>query len=207
MLQGEHSVAALGQRAVVGHQYQGGAVLTVEGEQLLDNGFAGGRVEIAGGLIGKQQLRLHRKGAGQGHALLFAAGQLRGVMAQPLAQADGVERRGGRLAGLAVTSKLQRQHDVFERCKAAQQLERLEHETHLAGACGGASVFVQGVDALTAQPNLSRRRGVQAGQQRQQRGLARAGTADDGHALAVGNGEVELVQNAQRLTAAGHFMS
>ena len=57
------------------HLFFGAKIL----EQL--NDFAAGvGIEVAGGLIGQQQFRLVDEGAGDGDALLFAAGKLVGLV-------------------------------------------------------------------------------------------------------------------------------
>jgi hypothetical protein len=69
---GQGALAARGDAGVVGHQHQGGAALAVQFEHQLDDRFAGGRIEAAGGFVGKQQRRLGDEGACQRHALLLA---------------------------------------------------------------------------------------------------------------------------------------
>ena len=54
----------------------------------IDDLLAGGLVEIAGRLVRHQDRGIGRQRAGQRDALLFAAGQLRGIMMQPVAEAD-----------------------------------------------------------------------------------------------------------------------
>ena len=46
------------------------------------------RIEVAGRLVGEDEVRIVDQAAGDGHALLLTAGELRGPMLQPLAQAD-----------------------------------------------------------------------------------------------------------------------
>src|SRR5207249_3064617 len=65
--------AARRNRWVVGDQHQGRTALAVEVEHQLDHRLAGGRIQAAGRLVGKQQRRLGDEGARQRHALLLAA--------------------------------------------------------------------------------------------------------------------------------------
>ena len=53
---------------------------------------AGGAVEVAGRLVGQHQGRLHDGGAGDGHALALAAGELVGPVLGAVGQAEVVER-------------------------------------------------------------------------------------------------------------------
>ena len=62
--------------------------------QQLQDLLAGLIVERAGRLVAQQQLRLLGDCARNGHALLFAAGQLRREIVQPVAQADLVQGVG-----------------------------------------------------------------------------------------------------------------
>ena len=55
--QRDDAVGVGGQRAVVGDQHERAAEVAVEIDQQLDDLLAGGRVEIAGGLVGEEQAR------------------------------------------------------------------------------------------------------------------------------------------------------
>ena len=68
-------------------------------EQQIDDPGAGGAVEIAGRLVGEEQGRARRGGAGDRHALLLAARQLRRIMRQAVAQPDRLELGRGALRG------------------------------------------------------------------------------------------------------------
>jgi len=83
-------------------------------------------IEIAGRLVGQQYFRLVRKGARDGHALLFAARKLRGVMMRPVAQADFVDQRPRTDGGLGDAHDLHRREDVFVGRERGNQMERLK---------------------------------------------------------------------------------
>ena len=57
------------------------------------------RVEVARRLVGQDQGRLGDERPGDGDALLLAAGQLAGPVADPVGQADLLEARSARGAG------------------------------------------------------------------------------------------------------------
>jgi hypothetical protein len=78
------SRAARGEVLVVGDQHERGAGLCAQAEQQVHHRIAGGLVQIAGRLVGEQQPRPWREGAGQCDALLFAAGQRPREMGQPI---------------------------------------------------------------------------------------------------------------------------
>jgi hypothetical protein len=60
--------------------------------QQLQDVAAGGRVQVAGRLVGKQDRGIVGEGAGDGNALLLAAGQLRGIVVPAVGQADLLEQ-------------------------------------------------------------------------------------------------------------------
>ena len=55
-------------------------------EQQVDNRVAGLGIEIAGRLVGKNNVGIVGQGASNGHALLFAPGKFRRQMMQPVPQ-------------------------------------------------------------------------------------------------------------------------
>jgi hypothetical protein len=57
---------------------QGRAGVALAGEQQVEDRGSGDRVEIAGGLVGEDELGPRRGRAGYGDALLLAAGKLAG---------------------------------------------------------------------------------------------------------------------------------
>ena len=76
------------------------------------------RVEVAGRLVGEQQRRAVDQRPGDRDALLLAAGELRRVVVQPVAQADALEQLRGPVAALAVGEVgwrvRQRHHHVLQ---------------------------------------------------------------------------------------------
>ena len=91
------------------------------------------RVEIAGRLVGQQQARRVDQRAGDGDALLLAAGELAGRIALAVAEAEQLQRRARPLEAVAAVGRgrrgiEQRQRDVLDRAGARQQVEALEHE-------------------------------------------------------------------------------
>ena len=61
--------------------------------QQADHDFLVGFVEIAGGLVRENQFRMIDQRASHGHALLLAAGKLRGQMLDAIGEADAGQRR------------------------------------------------------------------------------------------------------------------
>ena len=70
----------------------------------LEDGEAGVGVEVAGRLVGKDQPRGVDEGAGDGDALLLAAGELGGAVLLAFGQADERERFAGAALALGAES-------------------------------------------------------------------------------------------------------
>ena len=104
-------------------------------EQVHD-GFAALRIEVARRLVGEQDERLAGDGAGDGDALLLAAGELARQMLRAMRHADALERRLDALLALgrAHAAVGERQLDVLEDGEIADQVEALKDEPDLAVA-------------------------------------------------------------------------
>ena len=75
-----------GQRLVVGDDHGGDAQIAVHLAQELVDALAGGRVEVAGGLVGQQQRGLEHQRARQRHPLRLAARELARAVVHARAQ-------------------------------------------------------------------------------------------------------------------------
>ena len=82
------ALAACRQFFIMRDQYQGGGGIGIQAEQEIDDLCSGARIQIAGRLVGKKDGRLAGKSAGEGHALLLAAGKLAGRMVHAMREAD-----------------------------------------------------------------------------------------------------------------------
>ena len=85
------ALGVVGDVRLVGDQHDGDAFV-IEGIEQCHDLFAGGGVQIAGGLIGQDQARLVHQGTGNRHALALTTGQLRRLVLQAMTQADALER-------------------------------------------------------------------------------------------------------------------
>src|SRR6266851_5498091 len=189
--------AAGGDRVVVGHEHERGARFRVHLEHEVDHARAGRSVEISGGLVGKEELRLNHECARKRHALLLAARERLRVVPQPLGKPDAREhfRRAVRCARFA--RELQGQHHVLQRVQRRQQLERLEHEAEEARPERRAPVLVQSEEIGAVQAHSTRARRIEAREQAEKRRFARARGADDGHRVAGHDLERNVLQNNQ----------
>src|SRR5882757_10544218 len=88
---GDAGGEAFGQRALVGDHDDGHAEGVLDFAQEEKDLLAGGGVEIAGGLVGEEDGGLIYERAGEGAALLLAAGEFARSMVVAGAEADAVE--------------------------------------------------------------------------------------------------------------------
>ena len=98
--------------------------------------IAGGRVEVAGGLVGEEQLRPVHERPRDGDPLLLPSGELGRGVVQPVRKPHPLQRLGGARVPLRVGMPWysMRQLDVLERARARQQVEALEDEAERAAA-------------------------------------------------------------------------
>ena len=127
--QDDHPVGPLGHRRVVGDDHQRGPRLVHAVEEVEDLA-AGGGVEVAGGLVGQEQARLHDRGAGQGHPLALAAGELVRPVVDAVREAHRRQRGLDPLPPLAArqAGEDHGQLHVLGRGQARHEVERLEDE-------------------------------------------------------------------------------
>src|SRR5712692_8415146 len=95
-------------------------------ENLDDDGFIG-LVEVARGLVSKNDFWLVDQRARDGHALLFAAGKLRGEVRQAVAKAYTLQRFFG-LLFVRHAMAILREHYVFQRREVRHEMKLLEDE-------------------------------------------------------------------------------
>ena len=98
----DHAVGVRRRDRVVGDHHDGLAVVVDAAAEQVEHLGARLRVEVAGGLVGEDDPRPADQRPGHGDPLLLAAGELVGLVVQPVAEADGVDDRVVPLAvGLA----------------------------------------------------------------------------------------------------------
>ena len=152
---------------------------------------AGAAVEIAGRLVGEQQGGLVGERAGDGDALLLAAGKLVRLVVGAVGQADRVQRLQGPLAlarsGQALAGVEHRQFDILQRGGAGQQVEALEDEADLLVADVGQFVAAELRDVDAVERILPPGRPVEAADDVHHGGLAGAAGAHERDELALGD--------------------
>ena len=154
---------------------------------------AGGRVEVAGRLVGEQQRRVAGERTGDRHPLHLPAGELRRTVVHAVREPDLGEEPLDPLLALAPRHALEQelQLHVLPGGDLRQQVEALEDETDPPVADLREAVPAEALDLLAEQPVAPRGRRVETADQVEQRRLARTGRADDRHELARRHREVD----------------
>ncbi len=116
---------------------------------------SGRAIEVTGRLVGQDDRRVVRERAGDRHALLFAAGELRRVVMPAAREAHIVDERAGAIARVGGAGDLHGHEDVLERRQRRQQMEELEDDADLLAAEPG--------EALLAERRDLRRRRARSG--------------------------------------------
>jgi hypothetical protein len=110
---------------VVGDHQQGRAFLDDLLAEQVEDFAPGGRVEVAGGFVSKDELWLGDEGAGDGGALHLAAGELTGQMVRAVAEPDSVEEVADAAVAGACPVEDQRQLHVLGDRQRRDQVEEL----------------------------------------------------------------------------------
>ena len=97
LLEAQGAVHAGGKLEIVGGDQRRHAGLAHEAQQLLEHALGGGRVEIAGRLVGEEETRPIGDGTGDGYALLLTAGKLRRTVIAAFGNAERVPGVGSRV--------------------------------------------------------------------------------------------------------------
>ncbi len=155
------------------HQHQRRAAPRPLLEDEIHDGAARRLVEIAGGLVGHQDRWVGGERPGERDALLLAAGQLRRIVPEPLAEPDLAKLGLGAPEGVAPAGELQRHCDVLERRHGGNEMERLEHDADAPTAEPRQGILVETVDAGALDSDAAALRAFEAGQDREQRRFAR----------------------------------
>ena len=140
----------------------------------------GARIEAGAGFVGQNERRIVRQRARDGDPLLLAAREVLRPVAKSLRQPEPGQQFGGALALPAPrhdVGERHRQHHVLDRAEGREQVEALEHIADMAGAKPVAARLRQAEDVGVIDADRAGRRQGDAGDQVQQRRLARAAAA------------------------------
>lgn len=165
------------------------------GEEIHDlvTGFA---VECGGGFVGDEESGFVDEGAGDGDALLLAAGELAGAFAFATGETDAGEEGGGLVLGLATAGAVEEEgdRDVFDEVEGWDEVELLEDEADVAASEGGDAGGGQVIEAGAEEVDLAFIPFEGACGDGEEGGLAATGGADEEVEFALDGGEVGTLE-------------
>ncbi len=153
-------------------------------------------VERRGCLVKEHDVRVHGERAGDGHALLLAAGELAGHVVDAVCQANLGELFDGDLLGLlggALEDLLLGNHHVLLHAEVREEVELLKH--HAQVRAHGVDVHALGRDLGAINRDGAARGGLQQVDAAQHGGLAGAGGPQHHDHLAAVDVEVDALED------------
>lgn len=188
--------AALDHALVMGDEDEGLA-LAIEVVEEVEDFFAGFGVEVASGFVGEDDERAVGESAGDGNALLLAAGELVGSVIEAVVESD----LGGKFCGdfphffIGGPAVIHGDGDVFSDGELLDEVVGLKDEAEVAIAGSGEVVVVEGGDVLAAEEVVARSGLIQAAEDVEEGGLAAAGGAHDADIFASIDVEADATQD------------
>ena len=88
VVQANYPSGAPGRKLTVVRDEDNGEALLVESDHQVGDSVAVVVIEVAGGLVGEENVRLFNEGAGQCHPLLFAAGEIGGAVIEAVTKTE-----------------------------------------------------------------------------------------------------------------------
>ena len=143
-----------------------------------------------------------RERAGQRHALLLAARELRGIVAEAVAEAHLFEFGSRAFVRIARAGKLERRRDVFKRGHGRDQVKGLEDDADALAAKSRQGVFVQAAELDAVDLNFAFIGPLKAGHDHEQRRFARTGSPDYADRLALADCQSDVAQDMHARRAA-----
>ena len=145
-----HPVGVRRRHRVVGHHHHGLPVVVDAAPQQLEHLGAGAGVEVAGRLVGEHHPRPADQRTRHRHPLLLTAGELVGLVGEPVAEAHGRDHRVVPLAVGAAARDREGQGDVLGGGERRHQVVGLEHEADLVAAQRGELAVVHPAEVVLA---------------------------------------------------------
>ncbi len=199
-------IGVAGNLAVMGNENNGMAIIMQFFEDLHDL-LAAGPVEGSGRFVGEDDVAAVHQGPGDGNPLLLPAGQLAGPMVEPVGhpQPPQQQRGMGPPTALVDTGIDRRDLDIFKGGEGGEQMVALEDEAEVLPAQIGQVVRLQFPGFLAGYPIAAAARPVETADDIHQGRFAGTGRADDGDHFSGGDGQVNILQDAQQ-SAAGEIL-
>ena len=185
-----------GQIEVVGDQHQGSAVIAVEIHHQFDDGCAGARIEVSGGLIGKKHPGPTAESASYRNPLLLAPGELGGVVMLATRQSYPTQELTSARSRLRLASKLQRHLHVFLRRKGGDQLKGLKYKPDLFGPEPRPPILAERAQFLTVERDAPGRGLIESGQEAEEGCLAASRRSQDCQELTRLDIERDILQDS-----------
>ena len=173
-----------GNVVIVSDENEGLALFVKFVEEAKDLG-TGGRIEITRGFVGEDDQGIVDEGAGDGDALLLAAGKFEGFVVEAILQANEDGQSRGNFATLLFRPILviERDFDILEDRQLLDKIIGLENEPEPSAADGGEGVVLHARDILAAQEILTRGGPIEAAEQIEHGGLATTGRSHDANVI------------------------
>src|SRR5712691_8699603 len=152
-------------------------------------------VQVAGGLIAKQESRVRDNGASNGDALLLPAGKLARIVMHAIGQIDDAERGFHVLAALRFRELGEQQWklDVLIGGEHGNQVVHLKYETDVASAPLRKLARGHVRDFVAVNSDAASRGHVEAAEKIEQRGLAGAAGAHESHKVTLVDVEIQAL--------------
>jgi len=152
-------------------------------------------VEVAGGLVCEKDRGAIDERAGNGAALLFAAGKFGRAVAAARGETDmlecGLDARGA--LGAVDFGEAERKLDVFREGHAREEIEGLEDHADGIAAVAGEFDGIDGGEVASADVDSAGGGAVEPSQEIEKGGLAGAGTAEECDEFALADFEGDVV--------------
>jgi len=180
-----------------------GCARVVQSPKELHDLLALGRVQIAGGFVGEDELGILNDGAGDAHKLLLSAGKLIG---EKILLADDVEliKRVTHKAGAFLARNVligERNLEVFKDRQVVNQVVALKNKADVGLVKLIAFFYVQFVNGLFEEVELSGPCSVEHADDAQESGLSGARRPHDGDELALVDIEVDAAEKEEFVRA------
>src|SRR6267142_1719787 len=133
-----YAIEVGGRFGIVGDHHDGLAEIFVQATEHFQNNFRIFGVQVACGLVGEENFRFIDDGAGDGHALLLAAGHFRRFVSEAAVQAKHFGDYIETVRIKAVAVNILSDSDVTLGGEGGKQVETLKHEADFAAAKFGA---------------------------------------------------------------------
>ncbi|CAE7229328.1 bsn, partial [Symbiodinium necroappetens] len=205
LLEVECSFGVVGGGGVVGNHDDGGAGFFVELDEEGHDGVGGNFVEVSGRLVGDEDGGVGDDGAGDGDALLLAAGELAGEVVGAVRDTHPLQRTGDAIVALPARERVDEQGelDVLVGSEDGDEVVELEDVADVFGAPVRELGAGEPGDVLALDDERARGGRVDAGDEVEEGGLAGAGGAHEGEEVAALDAQVEAVEGADGVLALG----